>query len=131
MIFGSNKTSKRDPKCSWKLPWRPSRPTARLAAPRPPPDGEGAALVVGGIGGGGSESRWSSYSGAGLGSTTNHNLGWGAIKKGHWLFTTPWETHWSMHYAPWPLGEGALRVPSESTGVVAIPLAPRVSRTSH
>ena len=29
------------------------------------------------------------------------------------------------------VGEGALSVPSESTGVVAIPLAPRVSRTSH
>ena len=29
------------------------------------------------------------------------------------------------------IGEGALGVPPESTGVVAIPLAPRVSRTSH
>ena len=29
------------------------------------------------------------------------------------------------------IGEGALRVPPESTGVVAIPLAPRVGRTSH
>ena len=29
------------------------------------------------------------------------------------------------------VGEGPLWVPPESTGVVAIPLAPRVGRTSH
>ena len=39
------------------------------------------------------------------------------------------KTH--IHTYARQLGEGALRVPSESPGVVAIPVAPRVGRTSH